>query len=116
MTSRPPIRRGSASRDGDAPPVAVALQYQRRRDPAPRVVAKGEGEIAEKILELAREHGVAIKEDPDLAQLLAAVELETQIPVEAFVAVAEILAFIYRSRGHAPMPSAAAPRTGPNPR
>ena len=116
MTSRPPIRRGSAPRGGDAPPVAVALEYQRRRDPAPRVVAKGEGEIAEKILELAREHGVAIKEDPDLAQLLAAVELETQIPLEAFVAVAEILAFIYRSRGHGPMPASAATPAGTKPR
>ncbi len=91
----------------------MALQYQRRRDPAPRVVAKGEREIAQKILELARQHGVAIKEDPDLAQLLAAVELETQIPVEAFVAVAEILSFIYRSKtpgsSAAPVPSAPAP-------
>lgn len=109
MTARPPIRRGPGARDGDTPPVAVALQYQRRRDPAPRVVAKGEGEIAEKILELARQHGVAIKEDPDLAQLLAAVELETQIPVEAFVAVAEILSFIYRSKSQ-PASLSAAPR------
>ena len=80
----------------------MALQYQRQRDPAPRIVAKGEGELALKILELAREHGVAVKEDPDLAQLLAAVELETQIPVEAFVAVAEILAFIYRAKSEGP--------------
>ena len=95
--TRPPIRRGSPPPD-DPPPRAVALQYQRQRDPAPRIVAKGEGELALKILELAREHGVAIKEDPDLAQLLSAVELDTQIPVEAFVAVAEILAFIYRAK------------------
>ncbi len=90
----------------------MALQYQRQRDPSPRVVAKGEGELALKILELAREHGVAIKEDPDLAQLLSAVELETQIPVEAFVAVAEILAFIYRAKTEAPAARApgAAPR------
>jgi len=93
--TRPPIRRGAPPPDN--PQRAVALQYERQRDPAPRVVAKGEGEIALKILELAREHGVAIKEDPDLAQLLSAVELETQIPVEAFIAVAEILAFIYRA-------------------
>ncbi len=80
----------------------MALQYQRQHDPAPRIVAKGEGELALKILELAREHGIAIKEDPDLAQLLSAVELETQIPVEAFVAVAEILAFIYRAKTEGP--------------
>lgn len=116
MTPRPPIRRGLGARDGDTPPVAVALQYQRRRDPAPRVVAKGEGDIAEKILELARQHGVAIKQDPDLAQLLGAVELETQIPVEAFVAVAEILSFIYRSASQPAASPTAAPRPDAKPR
>lgn len=83
----------------------MALQYQRRHDPAPKVVAKGEGDVALKILELAREHGVAVQEDPDLVQLLSAVELETQIPVEAFVAVAEILAFIYRTKNGSPATS-----------
>ena len=108
--TRPPIRRGPPPPD-DHPPVAVALQYQRQRDPAPRIVAKGEGELALKILELARQHGVAIKEDPDLAQLLSAVELETQIPVEAFVAVAEILSFIYRAKPQ--VPAAQAPGAAP---
>ncbi|HTY65414.1 MAG TPA: EscU/YscU/HrcU family type III secretion system export apparatus switch protein [Alphaproteobacteria bacterium] len=98
--TRPPIRRGAQPPDDQ--PRAVALQYQRHRDSAPRIVAKGEGELALKILELAREHGIAIKEDPDLAQLLSAVELETHIPVEAFVAVAEILAFIYRAKSEGP--------------
>ncbi|HTP82610.1 MAG TPA: EscU/YscU/HrcU family type III secretion system export apparatus switch protein [Alphaproteobacteria bacterium] len=108
--TRPPIRRGPQPPDDQ--PRAVALQYQRHHDLAPRVVAKGEGELALKILELAREHGIAIKEDPDLAQLLSAVELETHIPVEAFVAVAEILAFIYRakSEGPATRPTGALPR------
>ena len=82
----------------DTAPVAVALQYRRAEDPAPRVVAKGDGEIAQQIIALAREHGVAVREDADLVQLLSAVELETQIPIEAFVAVAEILAYIYRAR------------------
>lgn len=94
MATRPPPHRPSSD-DGR---VAVALKYDRKADPAPRVVAKGDGELAAKILELAREHGVAIREDKDLAQLLAAVELETQIPVEAFVAVAEILSYVYRTR------------------
>ena len=94
MASRPPLRPGST----DSNPLAVALKYQRPHDPAPRVVAKGEGEFAGKILELARQHGVAVREDPDLVQLLSAVELETQIPVEAFIAVAEILAYVYRSK------------------
>lgn len=105
MASRPPTRRPPA----DADRVAVALKYDRKADPAPRVVAKGEGELATKILDLAREHGVAIREDKDLAQLLAMVELETQIPVEAFVAVAEILSYVYRTRNPGPGPAPAPP-------
>jgi flagellar biosynthesis protein len=110
--TRPPIRRGTPPHDDD-PPRAVALQYQRQRDPAPKIVAKGEGDLALKILELAREHGIAIKEDPDLAQLLSAAELETQIPVEAFVAVAEILSFIYRAKAQGPTAQPPAPGTIP---
>ncbi len=110
LSPRPPNNRSSESgRDGSK--VAVALQYQRQHDPAPRVVAKGEGDIAQKILELAREHGVAVREDPDLVQLLSAVELETQIPVEAFVAVAEILSYVYRAKGL--LPAAAPPAPPP---
>jgi len=89
----PPSRRSGT----DDKTLAVALKYDRQTDAAPRVVAKGDGEIAEAILALAREHGVAVREDKDLAQLLATVELETQIPIEAFVAVAEILSYVYRS-------------------
>jgi len=102
LASRPPPRQGTTTSDGT--PRAVALQYQRQRDPAPRVVAKGEGDTAAKIIELARQHGVAIREDPDLAQLLSAVELETQIPVAAFIAVAEILSYIYRAKSQTPAP------------
>lgn len=110
MAPRPPPR-GSPSRDD--PPVAVALKYQRPHDPAPRVVAKGEGAVAAQILELARLHGVSIREDADLVQLLSAVELESQIPMEAFIAVAEILAYIYRAKSPAPVttPPVASPRT-----
>jgi flagellar biosynthesis protein len=100
VVSRPPHRPTSHAEEGER--LAVALQYRRAADPAPRVVAKGEGELAEKILELAREHGVEVRNDADLVQLLSAVELETEITVEAFVAVAEILSFIYRSKGQRP--------------
>ncbi len=93
MSPSPPSRRPGAS----DPPLAVALKSDRREDAAPRVVAKGGGEMAEAILALAREHGVEVREDKDLAQLLSTVELETQIPVEAFVAVAEILSYVYRN-------------------
>lgn len=98
MPPSPPSRR----RGGTEPPLAVALKYDRATDAAPKLVAKGAGEMAEAILALAREHGVEVREDKDLAQLLATVELETQIPVEAFVAVAEILSYVYRSSHPAP--------------
>ncbi len=79
----------------------MALEYARESDPAPRVTAKGEGLLAEKIVEIARAHGVTVREDRDLVQLLGAVDVDSPIPVEAFQAVAEILSYIYR-RQNAP--------------
>ena len=79
--------------------VAVELDYDAPRDNAPRVVAKGRGEIAQRIVELARQNGVPIRQDADLAELLAVLELDQEIPVEAFTAVAEILSYIYRANG-----------------
>ena len=78
---------------------AVALEYARESDPAPRVTAKGEALLAEKIIEIARAHGVTVREDRDLVQLLGAVDIDSPIPVEAFQAVAEILSYIYRRQG-----------------
>lgn len=79
--------------------VAVALNYQPQADTAPRVVAKGQGELARRIVEIARENGIAIERDADLAALLAAVDLDQEIPAEAFAAVAEILGYLYRANG-----------------
>jgi flagellar biosynthesis protein len=78
---------------------AVALEYARDSDPAPRVTAKGEGLLADKIVEIARAHGVTVREDRDLVMLLGAVDIDSPIPVEAFQAVAEILSYIYRKQG-----------------
>ncbi|MCA9410464.1 MAG: EscU/YscU/HrcU family type III secretion system export apparatus switch protein [Candidatus Omnitrophica bacterium] len=75
---------------------AVALRYDPELDPAPRVVAKGRGVIAEKILEVAKENDIPIHEDPDLVEILAAIDLGRLIPAEMYSAVAEILAFLYR--------------------
>ena len=97
----PPVDRG----------LAVALAYQRERDDAPRVVAKGRDQVAEAILAVAREHGVPIRQDAPLASLLAAVELDSVIPVEAYVAVAQILSVLYRGRAAAAPAPAPAPRT-----
>ncbi len=78
--------------------VAVALDHDlSRAESAPRVVASGEGAVAEQILQIAFASGVKVREDADLARLLTAVEVDDEIPVEAFAAVAEILAYIYRA-------------------
>jgi flagellar biosynthesis protein len=81
----------------DRSQIAVALQYDRQEDKVPRVVATGRGALAERILELAFAHGVKVREDADLAEILAAVEIGQQIPIAAFVAVAEILFYLYRA-------------------
>lgn len=74
---------------------AAALKYREGKDVSPKVVAKGRGEIAEKILELAREHGVPIREDSALTEVLMTLELNEAIPQELYKAVAEVLAFVY---------------------
>lgn len=76
---------------------AVALSYDPVTKRAPRVVAKGRGAVAEQIVELAFANGVKVREDADLAEVLQAVELDSPIPIEAFAAVAEIVAFLYRA-------------------
>jgi flagellar biosynthesis protein len=75
---------------------AVALNYVKDKDTAPRVVAKGRGEVAAKIIETARAYHVPLVEDENLVQVLEALDLETQIPPELYRAVAEVLAFVYR--------------------
>lgn len=75
---------------------AVALKYKMNVDPAPKVVARGYGKIAERIIALAKEHDIPIREDPDLVEALMKLDLNQFIPPELFQVVAEILAFIYR--------------------
>lgn len=74
---------------------AVALSYQ-HGDAAPRVVAKGRGFIADEIVARAREAGVFVHESPELVGLLMQVDLDARIPSELYVAVAELLAWVYR--------------------
>jgi flagellar biosynthesis protein len=77
--------------------LAAALEYDTERDAAPRVVARGRGAIAEKIIAVARKHNIPIRSDPGLVQLLSQLEIDEQIPVELYRAVAEILAFVYQT-------------------
>ncbi len=83
----------------DRPKKVVALGYQADRDAAPRVIAKGAGEMAERILQLAREHQIPLKEDPPLVEILSALDLHQEIPPELYQVVAEILAYVYRTTG-----------------
>ncbi len=75
---------------------AAALKYRPPDDPAPRIVARGRGKIAERILELAREHNIPIRQDPDMIVVLSQLDLDKEIPTELYKPIAEILSFIYR--------------------
>lgn len=74
---------------------AVALRYEPGRDTSPRVTAKGAGELAKRIIRTALENGVPVKEDPDLVEVLAGLDLDAEVPPEVYIAVAELLAFVY---------------------
>lgn len=76
---------------------AIALRYDRGKDSAPKVVGKGQGLFAEKILDLAAEHGIPVHPDADLVEVLSLLNLNEEIPAETYVIVAEILAFVYRT-------------------
>jgi len=75
--------------------LAVALKYA-PGDQAPRVVAKGRGLIAEEIIARAKAHGVYVHESPELVTLLSQVDLDNHIPPTLYIAVAELLAWLYR--------------------
>lgn len=90
--TKPPARR----------PVAVALKYQLGTETLPRIVATGKGTVAEQILEVAFANGVKVREDADLVEILSAIEVDSDIPVEAIAAVAEVLAHVYRANGTLP--------------
>lgn len=85
--------------------IAVALKYDGAG--APTVVASGRGQIGEKIIATAREHGVPLTENAPLAEALSTLELETEIPERLYVAVAEVLAFLLRSSEQGPAPAGA---------
>ncbi len=80
---------------------AVALRHDPHEGTAPEVVARGAGELARAMLELARAHDIPVQEDPDLLELLATCEPGTEIPVELYQPVAELLAFLHRLNGRA---------------
>jgi flagellar biosynthesis protein len=83
-------------------PSAVALRYHPQApflDAAPRLVAKGEGMLADRILDLARKHGIPVEHDPDLLAALEPLDVDAVLPPELFQAVAIMLAALYRANG-----------------
>lgn len=86
----------------DKRPVAAALAYDPKRAATPRITAAGRGALAEQILALAKANKIPVHVDADLAKLLAKIEIDCEIPIEALVAVAEILAYVYRANGKLP--------------
>jgi flagellar biosynthesis protein FlhB len=91
--------------------IAIAIRYRPDNDVAPRVTAKGKGQLAEVMRELAHEHGIPIVEDIPLARLLyRRVKVGKCVPMETFKAVAAVLAYVYRVIGRNPMRSAGGAR------
>ncbi|OOC50639.1 MULTISPECIES: EscU/YscU/HrcU family type III secretion system export apparatus switch protein [Thioalkalivibrio] len=85
---------------GRSPAKAVALEWDRRQ--APRITASGSGLTAEAILRIAEEHGIPLHQDPALSEALAQVPVGSEIPEELYIAVAEILAFVFLLAGITP--------------
>ena len=89
--------------DGKKESIAVAIEYDRKSgQKLPIISASGHGALAEKILDLAFSKGVKVREDADLAELLATIDLHDEIPSEAVIAVAEILVQVYKANGELP--------------
>ena len=77
--------------------VAVALKQEDGPKQTPTVIAGGRGRVAEQILEVAFSQGIKVREDADLAQMLSVVDVDSEIPLEAFATVAEILTYVYET-------------------
>ncbi|MCB1140124.1 MAG: EscU/YscU/HrcU family type III secretion system export apparatus switch protein [Leptospiraceae bacterium] len=82
------------------PDTAAALQFEESRDRAPRLTAKGEGELARQMVELARMHGIEVIRDPSLAEFLKGLRTGSEIPENLYRAVSRIFAFLYSKQGH----------------
>jgi len=80
--------------------IAVALHYD--GETAPQVTAKGYGEVAEQIIAIAKNHNVPLEENKELVQVLSQLELGDEIPQELYLAIAEIIAFVYILKGETP--------------
>lgn len=92
-----PMDRGAAK--------AVAVKDASLAGNLPRVVASGKGSVAEQILQIAWANNIKVREDADLVEVLSAIDVESEIPIEAFATVAEILSYVYKANaGEIPVP------------
>lgn len=91
-------------------PLAIALSYRPTQDQAPRIVAKGQGWVARQIMEIAEAQGIEVRKDADLAKILAQLDVDSEIPLEAFTLVAEILSYVYQKNQS--WPGELVPNTG----
>jgi len=78
---------------------AIAVKYDKEKDGAPRIAAKGKGNIAEKIIELAKKNDIPLYEDPDLIEVLSKLDLGQEIPAELYKLIAEVLVYVYKANG-----------------
>jgi len=74
---------------------AAALKYDHLSQNAPKIVAKGQGDVAKNIIKIAKDNNLPIKKDEDLIELLSQLDIDKEIPTEMYKAVAEIFSFIY---------------------
>ncbi|MCX7781872.1 MAG: EscU/YscU/HrcU family type III secretion system export apparatus switch protein [Negativicutes bacterium] len=77
------------------PTQAIAIRYDQSHDTAPRITAKGTGQVAENILDIAKKHAIPVYQNKSLSAMLMALEIDREIPPELYAAVAEVLAYIY---------------------
>ena len=78
-------------------PVSFAIKDQKKSNLSQTILAKVHGQVAEKILRLAFDNDIKVRTDEDLAEILSVVEVDCEIPLEAFAAVAEILTYVYKA-------------------
>ncbi len=92
----PPEEAGEGSAKKEDKRTAIALRYDVDRDRAPLILASGRGPVADEILRIAEENKIPLYEDRELASLLAKLELDTEIPPQLYILVAEVLFFVYK--------------------
>ncbi len=82
--------------NSSVPKSAVSLQYKKGNNSAPKVTAKGQGWMAEKIIKMARDNNIPIREDKDLLNLLSEIDVGQEVPESLYKVVAELLAWVYQ--------------------